>query len=126
MRARVYDVKEFVEWFRKQIMNEMKCRDVDIESITVHVGGASIVFKCGNKKFLAEIRRGRKFSFSMYAFIYDIDGRLIGIEKHRLGGPLKVYDKRFGPSNSVLFYVEDDVVVDVYETQPGGLIEPNY
>ena len=126
VRARVYDVKEFVEWFKKQIMNEMKCRNVDVVSITVYVSGASIIFKCGNKKFLAEIKRGRKFRASMYALIYDMDGKLIGIEKHRLGGPFKVYDKRFGPSDSVLFYVEDDVVVNVYEPQSPGELEPNY
>ena len=125
-RARVYNVKEFVDWFERQVASELGC-SVDVESVAVYAGGALVVFKCGGKKYLAKIRSGRRFKVSVYMYVYE-DDRLVGIKKLELrseGGSLKVYDKRFGFRENALFYVEDDVNIDVYETQPrSGLLEP--
>jgi hypothetical protein len=129
VRARVYTVKEFVGWFKRQVASEMGCRDVDVTSVGVYAGGALVAFKCDGKKYLARIRNGRRFKVSVYAYVYE-DNKLVGIRKLRLypseDGPFKVYDSRFGiNSDNALFYVEDGVNIDVYETQPrGGLLKP--
>jgi len=124
MRARVYTVREFVGWFERQVGSELGC-NADVESVIVHAGGASIVFKCGGKKYLAEIKVSRRFRASVYVLDYR-NGSLIGIRKLRLGGPLKVFDARFGiEADNALFYIEDGVNIDVYEAQPrGGLLRP--
>lgn len=125
MRARVYDVEEFVDWFEKQVGGEMGC-GVDVESVAVYAGGALVVFTCGGKKYLAEIRVSRRFRASVYVLDYR-NGSLIRIKKLRLRSePLKVFDARFGiNSDNALFYVEDGVNIDVYEAQPrSGLLKP--
>ena len=124
MRARVYTVREFVSWFERQVGSELGC-NADVESVIVHAGGASIVFKCGGKKYLAEIKVSRRFRALVYVLDYR-NGSLIGIKKLRLGGPLKVFDARFGiEADNALFYIEDGVNIDVYEAQPrGGLLRP--
>ena len=127
VRSRVYTVKEFVDWFKRQVVNEMGCRDVDITAVGVHAGGALVAFKCDGKKYLAKIRSGRRFKVSVYMYVYE-DNRLVGIKKlklHSEGESFKVYDKRFGFSENTLFYVEDDVNIDVYEVQSrSDLLEP--
>jgi hypothetical protein len=126
-RSRVYDVKGFVDWFKRQVGGEMGCRDVDITAVGVHAGGALVVFKCGGKKYLAEIKVSRRFRVSVYVPDYR-NGSLIRIKKLRLRGePFKVYDARFGVnSDNALFYVADGVNIDVYEYQPhgGAILEP--
>jgi len=124
-RARVYTVREFVDWFERQVGSELGC-SVDVVSVFVHAGGASVVFKCGGKKYLAEIKVSRRFRASVYVLDYR-NGSLIGIKKLRLGGPLKVFDARFGiEADNALFYIEDGVNVDVYEYRPrgGAILEP--
>jgi len=125
-RARVYTVREFVDWFERQVGSELGC-SADVESVIVHAGGASIVFKCGGKKYLAEIKVSRRFRASVYVLDYR-NGSLIGIKKLRLRGePFKVYDARFGiEADNALFYVEDGVNVDVYEYRPrgGAMLKP--
>jgi hypothetical protein len=130
VRGRVYTVKEFVGWFKRQVASEMGCREVDVTAVGVYAGGALIAFKCDGKKYLAKIRSGRRFRVSVYEYIYE-NGRLVGIGRFKLhkakGGSFKVYDKYFGPSDSVLFYVADNVNVDVYEYQyrNDSLLEPS-
>ncbi len=53
VRARVYTVKEFVDWFKRQVASEMGCRDVDVTAVGVYAGGALIAFKCDGKNYLA-------------------------------------------------------------------------
>ncbi len=125
MRARVYTVREFVGWFERQVGSELGC-NADVESVIVHARGASIVFRCRGKKYLAEIKVSRRFRASVYVLDYK-GGSLIGIRKLRLGGPLKVFDARFGiEADNALFYVEDGVNVDVYEYRPrgGAILKP--
>jgi hypothetical protein len=125
-RARVYNVKEFVGWFERQVASELGC-GVDVESVAAYVGGALITFKCGGKKYFAKIRSGRRFKVSVYVLDYK-DGSLIRVKKLRLRGELlKVFDVRFGiNSDNALFYVADGVNIDVYEYQPhgGAVLEP--
>jgi hypothetical protein len=123
--SRVYDVKEFVRWFERQVANEMGC-GVDVVSVVVHAGGAFVTFKCRGKTYVAEVKVSRRFRVSVYVLDYK-DGSLIRIKKLRLRGePLKVFDARFGiNSDNALFYVVDGVNIDVYEAQPHrGLLEP--
>ncbi len=122
--SRVYDVKEFVRWFMRQVREEMGC-GVDVVSVIVHARGAFVTFKCRGKTYAAEIRKSRRFRVSVYVPDYR-NGSLIGIKRLR-GEPLKVFDVRFGiNSDNALFYVADDVVIDVYETQPrnDSILEP--
>jgi len=125
-RARVYNVKEFVDWFEKQVASELGC-GVDVESVIVHAGGASVVFRCRGKTYIAEVRKSRRFRASAYVLDYK-DGSLIRIKRLMLtSGPLKVFDARFGVnSDNALFYVEDGVNIDVYEYQPhgGAILKP--
>ena len=126
-RARVYTVKEFVDWFERQVASELGCRNVDVMTIGVYAGGALIAFTCDGKNYLAKIRSGRRFRVSAYVLDYR-NGLLIRIKRLRLrGGPLKVFDARFGiNSDNALFYIEDGVNVDVYEYRPrgGAILEP--
>ncbi len=124
--SRVYDGAEFARWFMRQVSREMGCHDVDVVSIGVFLGEVVIAFYCDGKRFLAKIREGRKFKVSTYQFIYE-NGRLVGLEPFKMReGESFVLRKQSGFTASVLFYVEDDVVIDVYETQPrnDSLLEP--
>jgi len=129
VEGRVYTVKEFVGWFKRQVASEMGCRDVDVTAVGVYAGGALITFTCDGKKYMAKIRSGRRFRVSIYEYIFE-NGKLVGIGKSKLhkakGESFKVYDKVYGPSDSVLIYVADNVNVDVYEYQPrnDSLLEP--
>jgi len=121
----VYDVEEFVGWFERQVGEQLGC-GVDVSSIIVHANGASIVFKCGGKTYVAEIKNGRRFKASAYSLDYK-NGSLVRIKKLVLKGPLKVYDGRLGVvGDNALFYVVDGVDIDVYEVQPpsGAVLEP--
>ncbi len=124
--SRVYDVKEFVDWFESQVGGELGC-SADVVSVIVHARGAFVTFKCRGKTYAAEIRKSRRFRVSVYVPDYR-NGSLIKIKRLRLRGePLKVFDVRFGiNSDNALFYVADDVVIDVYETQPrnDSILEP--
>lgn len=128
--GRVYTVKEFVVWFKRQVVSEMGCRDVDVTAVGVYAGGALISFTCDGKKYLAKIRSGRRFRVSVYEYIFE-NGKLVGIGRFKLrkakGESFKVYDKDYGPSDGVLIYVADNVNVDVYEYQPrnDSLLEPS-
>jgi len=125
--SRVYDGGGFARWFMKQVSMEMGCHDVDVASIGVFPGEVTIAFYCDGKRYLAEIKEGRKFRISTYHFIYE-NGKLIGLEPFRMRkGESFLLTKRSGFTASVLFYVEDDVVINVYEVQPprgGSLLEP--
>ena len=124
--GRVYDGAEFARWFMRQVSREMGCRDVDVVSIGVFPGEVVIAFYCDGKRYLAKIREGRKFKVSTYQFIYE-NGRLVGLEPFRLReGESFLLRKRSGFAASVLFYVEDDVVINVYEAQPrnDSLLKP--
>jgi hypothetical protein len=124
--SRVYDGMEFAEWFAKQVREEMRCRDVDVESIGVFRGEVVVAFYCDGERYLAKIREGRKFRVSTYQFINE-NGRFVKLESFRLReGESFLLRKQSGFAASVLFYVEDDVVIDIYETQPrsGSLREP--
>ena len=79
-RSKVYDAREFVDWFKRQIKHEMKCRDVDVESIGVFRGWVAIAFRCNGKRYLAKIREGRRFKISTYQFVFE-NGRLVGLER---------------------------------------------
>ncbi len=125
-RARVYTVKEFVDWFERQVGGELGC-SADVVSVIVHAVGASVVFRCRGKTYVAEVRKSRRFRVSAYVLDYR-SGLLIRIKRLMLtSGPLKVFDARFGVnSDNVLFYVADGVNVDVYEYRPrgGAVLEP--
>jgi hypothetical protein len=126
VHGRVYDGAEFARWFMRQVSREMGCHDVDVVSIGVFPGEVVIAFYCDGKRYLAKIREGRKFRVSTYQFIYE-DGRLVGLEPFRLReGESFVLRKQSGFTASVLFYVEDGVNIDVYETRPrnDSLLEP--
>jgi len=125
VHGRVYDGAEFARWFMRQVSREMGCHDVDVVSIGVFLGEVVIAFYCDGKRYLARIREGRKFRVSTYQFIYE-NGRLVGLEPFRMReGESFVLRKQSGLSASVLFYVEDGVNIDVYETRPrGGLLRP--
>lgn len=112
------DTKEFVGWFERQVGGELGCR-VRVLMVNVHVDGVVVVFKCKGRKYMAKIRSGRRFRVSLYEFVFDVDsGRLVSIEKYVLrSGNFNVYDASHGFSNNALFYVEDDVDIDVYELQ---------
>jgi len=125
-RARVYTVREFVDWFERQVGSELGC-SADVVSVFVHAVGASVVFRCRGKTYIAEVRKSRRFRVSVYVLDYR-NGLLIRIKRLRLRGvPFKVYDARLGiKAGNALFYVEDGVNVDVYEYQPrgGAILEP--
>ncbi|MCG2892628.1 MAG: hypothetical protein L7H00_03745 [Vulcanisaeta sp.] len=125
VHGRVYDGAEFARWFMRQVSREMGCHDVDVVSIGVFPGEVVIAFYCDGKRYLAKIREGRKFKVSTYQFIYE-NGRLVGLEPFRMReGESFVLRKQSEFSASVLFYVEDGVNIDVYETRPrGGLLRP--
>ena len=123
--SRVYDGAEFARWFMRQVSKELMCHDIDVVSIGVFPGEVVIAFYCDGKRYLARIREGRKFKVSTYQFIFE-DGRLARLEPFKMRkGESFLLRKSSGFTASVLFYVEDDVEIDVYETQPrNGLLEP--
>jgi len=125
-RARVYNIKEFVNWFEMHVGGELGC-SADVVSVIVHAGGAFVVFKCRGKTYVAEVKASRRFKVSVYVPDYR-NGSLIRVKRLRLRGePLKVFDVRFGiNSDNALFYVADGVNIDVYEYQPhgGAILEP--
>ena len=125
VRSRVYNVEEFVDWFERQVGEQLGC-SADVVSVIVHAAGASAVFRCGGKTYIAEVRNGRRFRASAYVLDYK-NGSLVRIKKLRLKGPLKVFDRRLGiVGDNALFYVVDGVNIDVYEHQPpsGAILEP--
>jgi len=125
-RSKVYNTREFVDWFERQVSREMRCHDVDVASIGVFPGEVVIAFYCDGKRYLAKIKEGRKFRISTYQFIYE-DGRFVRLEPFKMRkGESFLLRKSSGFTASVLFYVEDDVEIDVYETQPrnDSLLEP--
>jgi len=125
-RSRVFNTKEFVNWFERQIIEQMGCRDVGVSIVIVHTNGVSVMFKCNNKTYVAEIKNSRRFKASVYVLDYEND-LLIRIKKIMLKDPLKVYDKRLEiVSDNALFYVVDGVNIDVYEYQPpsGTILKP--
>ena len=125
--SRVYDGAEFARWFMRQVSREMRCHDVDVASIGVFPGEVLVAFYCDGKRYLAKIREGRKFRISTYQFIYE-DGRFVRLEPFKMRkGESFLLTRRSGFTASVLFYVEDDVIIDVYEVQPSrgdSLLEP--
>ena len=126
VHSRVYDGAEFARWFMRQVSREMRCHDVDVASIGVFPGEVVIAFYCDGKRYLAKIKEGRKFKISTYQFIYE-NGRFVRLEPFKMReGESFLLRKQSGFTASVLFYVEDDVVIDVYETQPrnDSLLEP--
>jgi hypothetical protein len=112
------DTREFVDWFERQVGDEMGCR-ARVLTVDIHVDGAVVVFKCRGRKYVAKIRSGRKFRVSLYEFVFDVDSRrFIGIERYVMrSGKFNVYNVSHGFSNNALFYVEDGVDIDVYELQ---------
>ena len=117
VRGRVYTVKEFVDWFSRQVGGEMGCR-VRVLTVGVRVDGVIVVFRCKNRRYIAKVRVGREFRVSLYEYVYE-GGRFVGIERYELRGNeiFNVYDETYGISNNALFYVEDGVNIDVYELQ---------
>ncbi len=110
----------------RQVSREMGCHDIDVASIGVFPSVVVVAFYCDGKRYLARIREGRKFKVSTYQFIYE-DGRFVRLEPFRMReGESFLLRKQSEFTASVLFYVEDDVVIDVYETQPrnDSILEP--
>jgi len=111
--SRVYDAKEFVRWFERQIKEEMKCHNVYVEYIEVSCD-VIVVFNCGNKSFMAIITEGDKFRVSVYRIRRN---RLIKLKCEKLCKKpiMLVRDNDFSSGVLILFYVADGVNIDVHE-----------
>jgi len=112
-KARVYDAKEFVEWFERQIKKEMKCHNVYVEYIEISCCDVIVVFDCGNKAFMAIITEGDKFRVSVYRIRRN---RIVRKSCKGKGSITLARGTGFSLNNMlVLFYVEDGVNIDVHE-----------
>ena len=114
-KSRVYDANEFVNWFSRQVSEEMRCREVEVDFVEIFRGEVHVLFTCDGKSYVAVMVEGRKFRVSTYQFVLE-GGKVVGVEPFKLrGSESLLLAKATKFSGSALFYVEDDVVINVYE-----------
>lgn len=121
-RSKVFDTREFLEWFSRKISERMGCQEVIITGIILRRSFVTIDFICDGHNYTAEIRRCDKFDVSVYARVYK-NGKLVRIKKLDKGKePAYVYayhpryKKTYAFLDNVLFRVTEGVKVKIYET----------
>ena len=122
VRSKVFDTREFLEWFARKISEKMGCQEVIITGIILRRSFVVIAFLCDGCNYTAEIRRYDKFDVSVYARVYK-KGKLVRIKKlDRDREPAWVYayhprsKKTYVFLNNVLFRVTEGVKIKIYET----------
>jgi hypothetical protein len=122
VRSKVFDLREFLEWFARKISEKMGCQEVVVTGVILRKNFVVIDFLCNGHNYTAEIRRYEKFDVSVYARVYK-NGKLVRIKKLDRGKePAWVYayhpryKKNYALLDNVLFRVTEGVKIKIYET----------